>query len=196
MSQGQAEWDQVAAAQAGDQKAWAELYERYRYFVKMYVMSKLDRSLRRNAEDLVTDVFIRVLGKQRELSWTGRPFRAYLTVVARNMVIDLNKSWWIQQVKLTDDMSTMDRIAPDRSLEETALRAISGKIQGAIDNLSDMQKKAIVMRFWLGMSSEQIGAALGTNRRAVNATLFRAYRKMEEDPRAKSAYAINLGEDE
>lgn len=192
---GQEEWVQVAAAQAGNQEAWAELYERYRYFVKMYVLSKLDKSLRRMAEDLTTDVFIRALGKPRELSWTGRPFRAYLTTVAHNMVIDLAKSSWAQRVQLVENTSTMDRVVSDVALEEAALEMIGDRLLAAIHDLTDIQQKVVVMRFWAGMSSEQIGSALGTNRRAVNAALFRAYRKLEESPLAKEAYAIYRGEE-
>jgi DNA-directed RNA polymerase specialized sigma24 family protein len=79
------EHDLVAAVRRGDDRAFEELYARYRSRIGSYVVGMLDDHAR--AEDVAQEVFIAALRRLRE---TDRPisFKPWIYEIAKNACID------------------------------------------------------------------------------------------------------------
>ena len=76
----------VRAAQAGDARAFGELYERHRQSLYRYCLAR--SSSPHEAEDLVSEVFLKAMESLARYRDQGLPFVAFLYRVARNAAID------------------------------------------------------------------------------------------------------------
>jgi RNA polymerase sigma-70 factor (ECF subfamily) len=120
------------------------------------------------AEDAVQESFARALVNLRNLKDKAR-FAPWLAAICRNVAKDMvaAKAGQIS----TEDLSQVagdDTISEDDSL-----------IRRAIERLPDSAKELIVLRYYDGLSYEQIASVLGISRAAINGRLARAKRKME-----------------
>src|SRR6185312_4731566 len=83
-------WELVAAAQAGDREAFGRLYGRYVGPVGRFLSARVaDRAL---AEDLTSETFTRALRRIDSVRDQGRDVGAWLSTIARNLVLDHVKS--------------------------------------------------------------------------------------------------------
>src|SRR2546430_6334531 len=79
----------VRAAQAGDVRAFGALYERHRQAVYRYCLAR--SSSPHEAEDLVSEVFLKAMESLARYRDQGLPFVAFLYRVARNAAIDRSR---------------------------------------------------------------------------------------------------------
>src|SRR5947209_9039991 len=109
------EWDLVEAAQAGDREAFGQLYGRYVSGVSGFLGNRVrDRGL---VEDLTSETFARALRRIDSVRDQGRDLGAWLTTIARNLVVDHTRSSRYQRDTLTAQIA--DRVSPDRGPEPT-----------------------------------------------------------------------------
>jgi RNA polymerase sigma factor (sigma-70 family) len=174
----------VAAARGGDDRAFEQLYERYRERVTAFIDSKVRDHGR--AEDISQEVFMAAL---RQLRSTDQriAFKPWIYAIARNACIDeFRRSARAREVPVeTDDDFPTDGRAP-LSLVPTPPAAIESKqrledLRGAFGGLSESHHQLLVMRELEGRSYNEIGSRLGMTRQMVESTLFRARRKLSEE---------------
>jgi RNA polymerase sigma factor (sigma-70 family) len=73
----------------------------------------------------------------------------------------------------------------DRELRERIILAYLGladrlALPDLLDGLSDLERRAVVLRFFNGLKQKQIGAELGYTQMHVSRVLHRALRRMRE----------------
>ena len=178
------EQELVAAVRRDDDRAFEELYERYRKRVQAYVLGMVGDHAR--AEDVTQEVFISALRRMRD---TERPiaFKPWIYAIAKNACIDhFRRSRRAEEVPLeTDDgVSHADRGA--LTLSSTPDLQVQRKLQlddlrGAFGGLSDSHHEILVLRELEGLSYKEIGERMGMSRPVVESTLFRARRRLTEE---------------
>jgi RNA polymerase sigma factor (sigma-70 family) len=176
------ELELVAAVRAGNDRAFEELYSRYRSRIGSYIFGLVGDYAR--AEDLSQEVFISALRRMRD---TERPiaFKPWIYEIAKNACIDeFRRTRRSREVPLSagEDEDSAD-VLELRSTSATPDAAIECKqslddLRGAFRGLSENHHKVIVMREFAGMSYDQIGERLGMSRPVVESTLFRARRRL------------------
>ena len=178
------EHDLVAAVRRGDDRAFEELYSRYRRRIGSYVVGMVGDHGR--AEDVTQEVFISALRRMRD---SERPiaFKPWIYEIARNACIDeFRRSRRAQEVPLDGD-DTFETVAggrvpfapkPSEAIEN---RQQIDDLRGAFKGLSESHHKILVMRELEGLSYAEIGERLGMSRAVVESTLFRARRKLGEE---------------
>ncbi len=57
---------------------------------------------------------------------------------------------------------------------------VEGELEGAVDGLSEMDRQAVVLRFYRGLSLSEVGKAMGINERAAQKRVDRAVGKLRE----------------
>jgi RNA polymerase sigma-70 factor (ECF subfamily) len=152
----------IERAQAGDSSAVVALYECYKQRVLRYLFYRLgDVYL---AEDLTTEVFIRVIHGLPRFRWQDVPVQAWIFQIARNLATDqLRKRKMRVQVHL--DESLADRTeAPDIAAERSLT---NDHLQAALQELTDDQRDVIVLRFIEGISVAEVAQALNKTESAV-----------------------------
>jgi len=75
----------VQRAKEGDPAAFAELYDRYQPAIYRYIFYRVDNTA--TAEDLTSEVFVRLVERIDRFRYQGRPLLAWLYTIARNLVM-------------------------------------------------------------------------------------------------------------
>ena len=154
----------------GDTAAFGTLYDRYVDAVYRYVYYRVRSDA--DAEDLVSDVFLRALRAIPRYE-PRQAFLAWLYRIARNAVIDRARRARIQ-VSFEDALA---HPGVDQIVEPDAgLLALSDKetVRAAIARLTPLQQEVIVLRFVEGYSTSEIANLVGKREGTVRGIQFRA----------------------
>jgi RNA polymerase sigma factor (sigma-70 family) len=173
----------VAAVRGGDDRAFEELFSRYRSRIGSYVFGMVGDHGR--AEDIAQEVFISALRRLRD---TTRPiaFKPWIYEIAKNACIDeFRRTRRTREVPFENDE---DSGGQSRFLSRDAGPddAVEGKqrlddLRGAFRGLSESHHRILVLRELEGLSYEEIGTKMGMTRPVVESTLFRARRRLGEE---------------
>ena len=174
----------VRAVREGDDRAFEQLFSRYRRRISAYVYGLLNDHGR--AEDITQEVFISALRRLRE---TERPisFKPWIYEIARNACIDefrrLSRATLVslEAESEPDGMALRqlaDHVTPEVRWER---KQQLGDVFGAFTSLSDNQHKILVLRELEGLSYGEIGERMGMSRPMVESTLFRARRRLTQE---------------
>jgi|SRR5690242_3082728 len=141
-----------------DQKAFDQLFERYRNQLFTYLL-KITKS-KETAEEIVLDVFLKI--------WTGRSiiieidnFEAFLFCVAKNKALDFLR--WarksrLQQMELWSRMQEM--LSPEQADHKIAFADTAASVQQAVAQLSPQRKIVFLLSREHGLTYEQIAERL------------------------------------
>lgn len=142
----------VERAQAGDEDAFATLYTSYFTPLFRYIFYRVkDHEV---AEDLTQTIFVRLFEKLDTMD-TKNP-RAYLYMIARNIIIDFWKKKKATPVDFTDP-EIKHPIADAKDIESAADQSLArDRIGAAMEHLSDDQREAITLRFHEQLSHKEI----------------------------------------
>ena len=157
----------VEAASNGDGDSFTELCRRY-YPVMVAIADSIIRD-RHLAEDAAQQTFARAAVNLPKLRETNR-FGAWLAAICRNAARDMLNS----NKKIPTDYSPMCQKVNDEQ-DET-----SWKVREAINSLSDSAREVVYLRFYDGLTYDQISSVLGISEQAINGKLRRAKRKIAE----------------
>jgi RNA polymerase sigma factor (sigma-70 family) len=174
----------VSMVRAGDDRAFEELYDRYRRRITAYVYGMVSDHGR--AEDITQEVFVSALRRMRE---TERPiaFRPWVYEIAKNACIDaFRRRGRSEEVPIHDDglgggeelRLVSSTPAPDAVVEA---KQRLDYLCGAFGGLSEVHHQILVLRELEGLSYREIGERMGLSRPAVESTLFRARRRLTQE---------------
>jgi RNA polymerase sigma-70 factor (ECF subfamily) len=164
------EADLLQRAQALDQDALGELYDRYAPMMYAYIYRRVsDAAL---AEDLTSELFVRVLRAVRNRNAWQQSFTGWLYRIAHNLVVDHYRR---------------QPPAPALSLDETSLPASHGnpvdaveeaatgeRIRAAVHHLTPDQQHVLALRFGEGLKTREISQIMDKTTGAVEALQHRA----------------------
>jgi len=158
----------VKAAINGDAEGFTELCRRY--YPAMVAIAHSVLSDRHLAEDAAQQAFAKAAVKLPQLK-KGSRFAGWLAVICRNVAKDMSRRK--ENLRTTDDLSMIAaESGDDDSTAETVREAIS--------KLSASARELIFLRYYDGMSYEQISVVLGISEQAINGRLRRAKKKMAD----------------
>ncbi len=168
-SPAQEEWDIVQRAQQYDEAALASLYETYH--PKIYSYGFLQLGDMPAAEDLASDVMLKMIESIRGYRYKGLPFGAWVFRIARNRLIDLHRRRRRRgEVDLNETLAST--LADPQMLAERALDR--GQIQLALKHLTEEQRQVIVLKFIQGFDNRSVGRILGRSEGAIKSLQHRA----------------------
>jgi len=163
------EWELVQRAQALEESALADLYSTY--YPRVYNYAFLQLGDIQAAEDLASEVMLKVLESIRKYRFRGTPFSAWVFRIARNKLIDLHRRRKRHgEVDLTEPLAAV-QISP----EVLAARALDrGQLHPALKYLTDEQRQVIVLKFIEGFDNASIARILRRSEGAVKSLQHRA----------------------
>ena len=174
----------VAAIRRGEDRAFEELYGRYRRRIGAYVLGMVGDHGR--AEDVAQEIFISALRRLRSTDWPIA-FKPWIYQIAKNACIDeLRRARRVQEVPLEPDPEAEQRRPALHSLAPAPEVAVEGKqrlddLRGAFRGLSERHHRVIVLRELEGLSYNEIGERMGVSKPVVESMLFRARRRLGEE---------------
>jgi RNA polymerase sigma-70 factor, ECF subfamily len=174
----------VARVRSGDGDAYRVLVDRHSrsVFRLAYRMTGNEQ----DSEDVVQETFLRAYKQLHR--WEARSsFGTWLYRIAANYSLDLMRRRKRHgEVTMNDSgpdedtpemMQTLPSTAPgpDRLLFSNRVQEC---VAGALDELSQQERTAFVLRHFEGQSIEEIGGALGLSGNAAKHSIFRAVQKL------------------
>lgn len=123
------------------------------------------------AEDIVQEVFLRVVQKQRQLAGLVEP-RAWLVRIAWNLALDRRRR--IRPAQMDDEFAAAlasASLPADQALAETRRMT---EVFTAIERLPKQERRALVLSAMDELSTAEIATILGKTESGVRALLFRA----------------------
>lgn len=141
----------VAAIAGGERAALAELYDRYAG--GLLALGQRLLTNRRDAEDLVHDVFIEVLRQAGAYDERRGTVRAWLFTRLRARGLDRLRARRFVEVAagaVHDEPTGPDDLAPDRAI-----------VRRALGELPAEQADVVALAYFDGLSSSEISARLG-----------------------------------
>lgn len=170
--------DIVVQAQAGDQAAFAQLYEMYYDPIYRYVSFKCGNRI--EAEDLSGEVFLKMIESIHTFKFKGFPFTSWLYRIAHNVVVDnFRRKGRRPTVPLDNAINTASDAHSDlERLAEVSLTMREVVI--AMDNLTDLQREVVTLRFAVGLSIAETASAVGRKENAVKALQHAGIRKLRD----------------
>jgi RNA polymerase sigma factor (sigma-70 family) len=155
----------VDLVRAGSEPAFEAIVTRYRRAVLRYCTRILPEE---RAEDAVQQTFVRAYDAMRDSDAELR-LRPWLYRIAHNTALNALRDKGLRYEQLDDRFDGVER--PDQALERSmGLR----EVLGAVQDLPERQRDAIVLREIEGRSYEQIADELGVTGGAVRQLLNRA----------------------
>lgn len=172
---GESEAQIIARAKNGDADAISQLYERYAPQVRRYIASRLgDPQL---AEDVCSDVFVKMLEGLDRYEDRGWPFSAWLYRIAYARTMDM-----LRQAKRRPSVP-LDESAP-QALEPhddaVIARIAYHEIQGLMRVLTSDQRLVLRLRFDEDRSLAEIAESLGRTIGSVKALQHRGLTRLAE----------------
>ena len=161
-----ADADLVRAAQAGNQDAFASLYERYARVVHGVLLARV-RAL--DVDDLVQDVFLAAWNRLDRLREPAA-FGGWLTMIARNRATDFHRRA-MDLVELPADLTAHDA---------TAERAEAHRLLAIVRSLPDAYRETLVLRLVEGLTGPEIAARTGLTPASVRVNLHRGLKLLRE----------------
>ncbi|HXZ86421.1 MAG TPA: sigma-70 family RNA polymerase sigma factor [Myxococcota bacterium] len=161
----------MLAFQAGDRRAFDELFARYTPRLHSF-LTRMVRD-RGRAEELTQDVFIRLYTAAERYEARTR-FSTYVFGIAHNLALNhLARAWRQREQSLGEGAPepASDAAGPAEQLDAARTHAA---LERALGGLPERQRAALLLRTQEDMGYEEIAAALGTSVPSVKSLLHRA----------------------
>jgi len=159
----------VAGLKAGDQGAMAELYDRYSSVVHAVALRVLGDT--GAAEDVLQEIFLQLWRNPSLFDASRGSLGSWLAVITRNRAIDSLR----KRRPETDIEDVVLSVAPDLAGEAERAR-VAEKVRGVMGTMTPVQRSALEMAYWEGMSHSEIadrtGEPLGTVKTRIRAGLI------------------------
>jgi len=163
----------LTQAAAGDTQAFRTLFEQHSaalFRLAYHLTGAIDA-----AEDVVQDCFLRLVRHPGRYDPRRGLLRQYLYGMVRNLV---RQRWQAEGRLLALEDILLDDDPADAPLD-TALQAeVSDAVQSAIAALPALQREAIVLFEFEGLSLEEVAAAAGCDAGTVKSRLYRARERL------------------
>jgi RNA polymerase sigma-70 factor (ECF subfamily) len=167
----------VQQAVDGDQKAYAELMERYRdaiYYMLLKMVSNAS-----DAEDLTIEAFGKAFKNIKQYT-ANFAFSTWLFKIASNNAIDFMRKKKLNNVSIDDTLRDTDAIPVNiRSEQPTPEESLISEqkilmLRSIVSKLKPRYRKLVELRYFYEYSYEEISEEMGLPIGTVKAQLFRA----------------------
>jgi RNA polymerase sigma-70 factor, ECF subfamily len=176
----------------GDQAAFLELYDRYREPIFRFayrLLGSVDI-----AEDVAHDCFLSLIRRPDGFRPERAALRTYLYAIARNLALKHFRSTSRETGldDMTEEPEASPRHAPLRRLLDEELAV---KVRDAVYRLPDLQREALILYEYEGLSLNEISAVVDADVGAIKARLYRARESLKRvlRPYLSSNQELNTG---
>jgi RNA polymerase sigma-70 factor, ECF subfamily len=163
----------MLAAAEGDRHAFAELVARYQQTVRRLCGVLLrDETL---ARDVAQEVFLRLWRARGKYRPEGK-FRQFIFAIARNGCASarVSRSRQVAVVTALATWDAADEIDPHAVIDRGTV------VRGALAKLDDKFRVPLMLRFFVGLSHEEIAAAIGRTTSAARSRVFYGLKELAQ----------------
>jgi RNA polymerase sigma-70 factor (ECF subfamily) len=165
----------VDRAQQGEREALEDLY--LIHFDRIYSYLHMSVGNRHDAEDLTTQVFLKMLESIGKFQWRSAPFSAWLFRIAHNLAMDHFRATkrWQPEENVPEPEPPVESAA-----EEEALASIGRQsMLELIENLSHEQQQVLTLKFVFNFSNGDAATILDKSEGAIKSLQHRALASLQ-----------------
>jgi len=176
-SKAQLDVELVQNAINGDQKAYAELMERYRDAIYFMLLKMVNNTA--DAEDLTIEAFGKAFKNIRQYT-ANFAFSTWLFKIASNNAIDFMRKKKLNNVSIDETLRDTDAMPVNiRSEQPTPEESLISEqkimmLRSIVAKLKPRYRKLVELRYFYEYTYEEISAEMGLPIGTVKAQLFRA----------------------
>lgn len=172
--------EQLAQRARSDRDAQAEFYVRYRDPVFRFLRARCrDEDTALDLTAVTFEKALRAIGRYQS---GGGGVRAWLFTIARNAATDHERR---SRPLLAQWAMNSERRSDDRGPEETAIANDERRrLLLLLQDLPEIQRDALAMRYGAGMTAREIGIVIGKTEEATQKLISRALARLKEAYRA------------
>ncbi len=160
----------MARVAAGSAEAYRELSSMYLGAVVNYCNRLLRNQA--DAEEITQEAFVRLW--KAAPNWQPKATaKTWLFTVAHNLCVDRLRSMG-RNDELQDEAAS-ESVRPSRRLDQLKLATA---VRGALEQLPERQRQAMLLSHYEGMTNAEVGQVLGVGVEAVESLLSRARRTL------------------
>jgi RNA polymerase sigma-70 factor, ECF subfamily len=174
----ESDFDVIARVREGNEDVFRLLVERYSH--RLFQLAFRMTGSESDAEDIVQESFLKAYRQLSRFEERAN-FSTWLHRIAVNCCLDhLRKRKRLHEEHRVGEESTLDNIPASTSLPEHFLfhAEVEAHVTVALNELSQLEKAAFVLRHFEERSIEEIGSTLGLGVSATKQSIFRAVKKM------------------
>lgn len=161
-------------------EAFGKLYDHYFPKVFAFVASKVNN--RHDAEDLTSDIFIKVVENIGSFKWQGVPFAAWVFKIARNTLNDYY--YKTNRTKISDIDEAFDIKEDEEKTsphKKAAQEELSATVKKVMTQLPEREVEVLQLKFFSQLSNREIVHVTGLSESNVAVILYRTLRKIKPD---------------
>jgi RNA polymerase sigma-70 factor, ECF subfamily len=165
----------VLAVARGDRAALGALYDKYAPFLVSLAL-RIVRE-RREAEDLLHDVFLEVWRSAVDYDPARGRVRTWLAIRMRSRALDRQKSARVS--KHAGDDSVIERFVGEGG-EGIEAGPDQARVRGALESLGDDQRRVVELAYFEGLSCSEIAARISVPIGTVKSRMAAAMSRLRE----------------
>lgn len=169
----------LARAKALEQEALAEIHDTYYGPIFRYISVRVGEH--QVAEDLTSEVFLRLLSALRDHTAPQRTLRGWLYAVAFRVVKDHHRTRYRRQEQELHEGIPSSNPAPAEIVNQKMFRE---ELQQSLSYLTEDQQDVIALRFGVGLTVRETAEALNKSEGAVKQLQVRAVATLTRHMRA------------
>src|SRR5207248_5064340 len=165
----------VERGKQGNREALEELY--LIHFDRVYSYLHMSVGNRHDAEDLTTQVFVKMLESIGKFRWRSAPFSAWLFRIAHNLAMDhfrANKRWQPEE-NVPEPEPPEDSAAEEEALESIGRQSMLE----LIEQLSHEQQQVLTLKFVFNFSNADAATILDKTEGAIKSLQHRALASLQ-----------------
>ena len=163
-----------------DSESFGKLYDYY--FPKIYSFVAAKVSSRDDAEDLVSEIFMKALENLPRYEWRGIPFTGWLFKIARNALNNYyhlaNKNRVYDIEKIRGISENEEKTSPHKKAADEEL---STKVRHVMASLPEREMTVVQLKFFSQLNNREIMDVTGLSESNVAIILYRTLRKIKND---------------
>ena len=168
----------VNKARTGDKDALTELYGVFREKIYRYVFFKCGNHA--DAEDITNEVFLRMIQSIANFQWKGIGFSSWLFKIASNLVIDYYRNKSRRNIESIEKRDYIGETNWEQISEFLDNRDLFQAIYKDTEDLTDLQKEVVNLRFVGDLSLKETAEAMSKNVNSIKAIQHAAIKKLKE----------------
>ena len=161
-------------------ESFGKLYDYYFPKIYAFVASKIGD--RHDAEDLVSEIFMKALENIGGFEWRGVPFSAWLFKIARNT---LNNYYGVHNKTRVTDIEEVYGLAEDENKSSPAKKAaqeeLAHKVKEVFAELPERELTVLQLKFFSQLNNREIVQVTGLSESNVAIILYRTLRKIKPE---------------
>lgn len=165
-------WNDIAQQAVADDEAFDELYEHF--FPKIYNLIYARVKNAATADDIVSDVFIKMVEHLAEFDSSKASFATWLSRIATRTLTDYYRWQSHRQNVEWNDVFSPSVDEKERPEGQLLVKEGKSELLMALGKLSEREQRIIELKFWGEMSNKEIAETLDVSAANVGVILFRA----------------------